>query len=109
MPTDAEWQTLIDYLGGEDVAGGKLKETGTVHWTSPNTGATNESCFSALPGGCRRYEGNYNNMGISAKFWASTEYDGGSSWRLHIGYYESQVGFGPNIKGDGYSVRCVKD
>ena len=51
LPTDAEWTTLTDYLGGKNVAGGKLKETGTEHWFSPNTGATNESGFTALPGG----------------------------------------------------------
>lgn len=51
VPSDAEWQTLVDYLGGDAVAGGKMKEAGTTHWASPNTGATNESGFTALPGG----------------------------------------------------------
>jgi len=54
VPTEAEWNTLIAYLGGESVAGGKLKEAGTSHWSSPNTGATNEVGFSALPGGMGR-------------------------------------------------------
>lgn len=56
VPTDAEWQILMDYLGGEILAGGKLKETGTSHWASPNTGATNESGFTARPGGIRGFD-----------------------------------------------------
>jgi len=62
VPSDAEWLTLVDYLGGDTVADGKMKEIGTTHWVSPNTGATNESGFSALPGGYRDYGGN-SDMG----------------------------------------------
>jgi uncharacterized protein (TIGR02145 family) len=58
IPSDAEWTTLTDYLGGASVAGSKLKETGTTHWLSPNTGATNESGFTALPGGGHSRNGN---------------------------------------------------
>jgi len=53
VPTDTQWETLITYLGGKIIAGGKMKETGTAHWTSPNIGATNETGFTALPGGYR--------------------------------------------------------
>ena len=53
VPTDTEWATLTDYLGGTNVAGDKLKETGTMHWPTPNSGATNSSGFTALPGGYR--------------------------------------------------------
>ena len=76
VPIDAEWQTLVDYLGGWEVAGGKMKEAGTANWVSPNTGATNESGFSALPGGRRHVIGSgyYENMGYSGYFWSSTEY-----------------------------------
>lgn len=63
IPTDAEWQTLVDYLGGESVAGSKMKETGTEHWRSPNVGTTNESGFSALPGDYRGISGKYYSVG----------------------------------------------
>jgi uncharacterized protein (TIGR02145 family) len=56
VPTDAEWTTLTTYLGGESVAGGRLKETGTMHWVSPNVGAINETGFTALPGSCRDFD-----------------------------------------------------
>ena len=57
VPTDAEWTQLTNYVGDDSVAGGKLKEIGTTHWTSPNTGATNENGFTALPGGDRLLNG----------------------------------------------------
>ena len=63
LPKDAEWTTLTDYLGGASVAGGKLKETGTTHWLSPNAGATNETGFTALPGGYRYSGGIFLDKG----------------------------------------------
>ncbi|MBA7544886.1 hypothetical protein ES705_37247 [subsurface metagenome] len=72
VPTDAEWTTLTDYLGGASVAGGKLKETGTAHWSYPNTGATNESGFTALPGGGRSLNGTFGYVGSSGGWWSST-------------------------------------
>ena len=77
VPSDAEWQTLVDYLGGDPVAGGKMKEAGTTHWISPNTGATNESGFSGLPGGYRHTDGYYYDISYSASFWTFTESDSG--------------------------------
>ncbi len=70
IPTDAEWTTLTDYLGGESIAGGKLKETGTTHWRSPNAGATNESGFTALPGGHRDVNGTFSAMGDDGFWWS---------------------------------------
>ncbi len=110
LPTDAEWTTLTDYLGGTSVAGGKMKETGFTHWDIPNTGATNESGFSALPGGYRGDgDGSFFTMGYSGYWWSSTE--GGSS-DAHIRYldYYNEEAY-PNIfnKSCGFSVRCVKD
>src|SRR5574344_601553 len=73
LPSDAEWTELTDYLGGASVAGGKLKETGTTHWNSPNTGATNETGFTALPGGCRNSDGAFYSVGDLGYWWCATE------------------------------------
>ena len=110
VPTDDEWQTLVDYLGGSSVAGGKMKEAGTAHWNSPNTGATNESGFTALPGGYRNYYGGYfTNLGYSGDFWSATELSTYYAWRRYLYYGNTQVGRGSYYKQGGYSVRCVRD
>jgi len=109
VPTDEEWQTLVDYLGGSGVAGGKLKETGTTHWNSPNGGATNESGFSALPGGYRHHNGRYTNMGYNARFWSSTEHDNYDAWNRLLNSYNSGVYRFSNYLHYGFSVRCVRD
>lgn len=109
IPSEAEWQTLADYLGGDAVAGGKMKEVGLTHWDSPNTGATNESGFSGLPGGNRDDDGTYGNMGSHAWFWSSTEYDGYYKWNRSL--YWNNSGATPSLgtKRQGISVRCVQD
>ena len=72
LPGDAEWTELTDYIGGTSVAGGKMKETGTTHWNSPNTGATNESGFTALPGGRRdSSNGAFSNVGYYGYWWSA--------------------------------------
>jgi len=109
VPSDAEWQTLVDYLGFA-FSGGKMKEAGTTHWRSPNKGATNESGFAALPaGGCRYVNGTYYDMGYYAGFWSSTESGSYHAWGRHLGYDNSEVGRDPSNKECGFSVRCVKD
>ena len=120
VPTDYEWKVLETYLGmNQSIAdstgfrgtdeGGKLKETGTEHWNSPNTGATNSSSFTALPGGYRNYNGNYSNMYYYDSFWSSTEYNNNYAWGRTLGYGESNVSRFRTIKRDGYSIRCVRD
>ena len=111
VATDAEWQMLVDSLGGDTVAGGQLKEVGTTHWASPNTGATNESGFSALPGGYRGGSsgGTYNVVGIVAYFWSSTEFSSVGAWNRSLSYGYSDLYRGSSGKGDGFSVRCVRD
>ncbi|MBN1893213.1 hypothetical protein JW906_01910, partial [bacterium] len=112
VPTDSEWQTLVDYLGGESGAGGKMKETGTSHWISPNSGATNESGFTALPGGCYSYnnKGTFNYLGYHAYFWSSTQYDIWLAWYRNLNYYHSNVDRNYSSgKSSGISVRLVKD
>ena len=110
LPSDDEWTTLTDYLGGEDVAGGKLKETGTTHWQSPNKGATNESGFTALPGGYRNIDGTFGYIGYAGYWWSSTE----SIVQATPGtgtfiYYFSDVYRQYLNKRVGFSVRCLRD
>ena len=109
LPTDAEWTELTDYLGGESVAGGKLKETGTTHWNSPNTGATNETGFTALPGGYRYGSGTFLNIGNWGTLWSATEYSTNYAWFRYMHCSKSNVDRGDDGKGWGFSVRCVRD
>jgi uncharacterized protein (TIGR02145 family) len=109
IPTDAEWTTLTTYLGGESVAGGKLKETGTSHWQSPNTGATNETGFTALPSGERDYDGAFHGIGYHGSWWSATEGNASDAWNRYVHYDDSDViRFGINKK-NGFFVRCLRD
>lgn len=110
LPTDAEWTTLTDYLGGEAVAGGKLKEVGTSHWASPNTGATNETEFKALPGGILGYNsGTFNDLGTYGNWWSASSYDGTTAWFRSLSYNSSSVHVEFINKLNGFSIRCIKD
>lgn len=111
LPSQAEWTELTDYLGGASVAGGKLKETGIVHWNSPNTEATNESGFKALSGGMRQLNGYYNEMGERAYWWKTDENNSENAFYAFISYDSgSEQGYNTVVnKSRGYSVRCVKD
>jgi uncharacterized protein (TIGR02145 family) len=109
VPTETEWQTLLGYLGGSGVAGGKMKEAGTAHWSSPNTGATNESGFTALGGGYRYTDGYYYNLGSTADFWSATQSGGSSAWGKNLGYNFVHVNSYSRSFRYGFSVRCVKD
>jgi uncharacterized protein (TIGR02145 family) len=118
LPSDAEWTQLDGYLGGYSVAGGKLKETGTTHWQTPNTGATNESGFSALPGGYRFPNLTFVYVGIYGAWWSSTEYPVSSVenpfnnvWLQCLGYGSREVGltYMGFYKEYGFSIRCVRD
>ncbi|MBN1465454.1 T9SS type A sorting domain-containing protein [candidate division KSB1 bacterium] len=110
VPTDTEWQILVDYLGGSSVAGGKMKEAGTAHWNSPNTGATNESRFSGLPGGCRyNDDGYFASMDSYAYFWSSAESHSSHAWYRIMHYDLTDVYRYYLNKPFGFSVRCVRD
>ena len=109
IPTDNEWVVLTDFLGGESVAGGKMKETGTVHWNSSNTGATNSSGFTALPGGSRFSNGSFSSLGIYGYWWSSTEFSSSGAWFRRLHYDDVQVGRGSSYKTRGFSVRCLKN
>jgi len=110
VPTDAEWTTLTDYLGGIKTAGGKLKEEGTAHWNSPNTGSTNQSGFTALPGGYRYYGNkNFYNIGEFGNWWSSTQDNWINALYRKLNYNDSIVEPRSENKGDGFSVRCISD
>ncbi|MBW6480577.1 MAG: T9SS type A sorting domain-containing protein [Bacteroidales bacterium] len=109
IPTDAEWTTLTDFLGGVNVAGGKMKEIGTTHWTSPNTGATNSSGFTGLPGGVRSSNGYFYSINDYGYWWSSTEASTTMAWRRHLYAYNAKIDVGYSYKTYGYSVRCIRD
>ena len=119
LPTDTEWKTMEMYLGmsqaqadatgwrGTD-EGGKLKETGTTHWLSPNEGATNTSGFTGLPGGLRNLAGTFVDLTYSGYF-RSTSGIGSHAWYRYLKYSNAQVYRDDVIHGYGLSVRCVQD
>jgi len=109
VPTDAEWTTLTTELGGESVAAGKIKSNGTAYWNSPNEGATNESGFSALPGGYRIKDGSFNNLSNSAVFWRATEVNLNNAWSSRLDYNSDDVFRISYEKQLGASIRCLKD
>jgi uncharacterized protein (TIGR02145 family) len=111
VPSDAEWTVLTDYLGGQTIAGGKMKEVGTANWINPNTDAANTSLFSALPGGYRGINGNYSNVGYGGLWWCSTENKNNTfnAWTRNLYYYYGSVNSFYNYKETGLSVRCLKD
>jgi uncharacterized protein (TIGR02145 family) len=109
VPTDAEWTTLATYLGGESVSGGKLKETGNAHWIYPNNGATNESGFTALPGGLRRNDGTFDYIGSNSYWWSATEIDGTTAWYRRLDYSNSSLNRYGSYMKNGFSVRCLRD
>jgi len=111
VATDAEWQTLVDFLGGSETAGGKLKDTGTVHWTSPNTGATNESDFTGLPSGYRGGQGSYSGIGFGTGFWTATghEFITDAAWNRNLTYNRQDIVHDYSGKKSGNPVRCVRD
>ena len=115
VPAKDELTTLTTYLGGggatpEYVAAAKLKEKGTAHWESPNTGATNESGFTALPGGFRYTEGLFSYLGKTSVLWSSSETDADYACSYFLEYDLANYGMSCySQKKQGYSVRCVRD
>jgi uncharacterized protein (TIGR02145 family) len=113
VPSDAEWTTLTMYLGGEAVAGGKMKSTGTDFWKSPNNDATNSSGFSGFPCGYRYGEGSFIEIGNVGQWWSSTESEALFAWYRTLYYatgavyrYDGKNDYG---KAQGLSIRCIKD
>jgi uncharacterized protein (TIGR02145 family) len=109
VPTDAEWTKLTTYLGGESVAGGKLKETGTTHWLRPNTGATNETGFTALSSGGRYEDGRFYDLDSKGYWWSSTEEGEASAWCFQLQYAIRGINRVGSSKPFGMSIRCLRN
>ena len=117
VPSDAEWTILSNYLGGEDVAGGKLKsiatssqgvDSGDGLWDTPNVGATNESGFTALPSG-QYFIGGYTAKGAYSYFWSSTIENPGYAYHRRLYKSETSIRDGNGAHCNGFSIRCLKD
>jgi uncharacterized protein (TIGR02145 family) len=111
VPTDSEWTTLTYFLGGNTVAGGKLKETGSAHWKDPNTGATNETGFTARPGGSRYIYGSFGDAGCVGYWWSYSEYFSPHDAAIMSMYCSSSSVYNLKdyVKQDGFSVRCLRN
>jgi uncharacterized protein (TIGR02145 family) len=115
IPSEAEWTQLIDCLGGEFAAGGKMKAIGTYQtgggglWNYPNEGATNESGFTGLPGGYRGISGSFTGIYSFGTWWSSSENDTTNAWQCVLFYIYGFAAGGDGSKPDGFSVRCIRD
>ena len=107
VPTDADWTVLTDYLGS--MAGGRMKESGTIHWLTPNTDATNDSKFTALPGGNRNSNGAFNDIGGFGSWWSATENDTTFAGCRCLSSGIGGLSICADDKKSGYSVRCLRD
>lgn len=108
VPSDEEWSTLINHSGGLTKAGGNLKESGIVHWPNPNTGASNTTGFTALPGGYRDDLAAFNPL-ASGYWWSSTEYGISGAWSRNMSYVSASVVRADANRRYGYAIRCIKD
>ena len=115
LPTEEEWRQMMESLGGVEEAGGKLKEKGTAHWTTPNVGATNASGFTALPGGFRNTGGVFSDfvgndvIGNDGAWWTDTKQGASDAWRICINHNAVHVLIASGSREHGHYVRCVKD
>jgi len=109
IPSDKEWKILAIFLGGQDLAGGKMKETGTSHWLSPNTDATNSSGFRGLPGGYRNKNGTFLDNGSNGYWWSSTETGPFRALYTNLSNLTGYLNRNGFNKVCGFSVRCIQD
>jgi uncharacterized protein (TIGR02145 family) len=110
LPSDEEWKTLTDFLGGATVAGNKLKELGIIAWDNPFSGGTNETGFSALPGGFRNStDGKFGGLKSYGCWWSSTESSENGAWGRYVTYNQASVFRAQYHKRTGFCVRCLKD
>lgn len=109
IPTRTEWEILVNYLGGESVAGGKIKETGYIHWGTQNLEATNESGFTGLPGGMRYDQGGFTLRDMRGSWWSANEYNLTKANNKIANYENGHFYTYQYPKQSGMSIRCVKD
>jgi uncharacterized protein (TIGR02145 family) len=111
VPTNMEWETLENFLGGYNIAGAKLKEKGSIHWGNANNEATNETGFNALPGGCRTPDGKFTDIGSQGNWRSSSARTDNSSWNCNMVYFSNYLyrNSAENDKKSGYSIRCIQD
>jgi uncharacterized protein (TIGR02145 family) len=114
VPSESEWELMGAFLGGNSVAGGKLKSKGTLEeatglWYAPNTEATNSSGFTAVPGGYRINYGTFYSLGNVAYFWSSSDTASVNAWNFILDANNGELNRNFNLKTNGFSVRCCKD
>jgi uncharacterized protein (TIGR02145 family) len=109
IPSYAEWDILVNTLGGANFAGGKLKETGSGHWSAPNTGASNSTGFNGTAGGFMGAALNFGNLGSNGYYWSSTEYFANNAYQAGLVYNNAILSVASFYKTFGFSCRCVKD
>jgi len=109
VPSDKDWDVLTVNIGGQAVAGGKLKEIGTIHWISPNQGATDEFGFTALPGGERDYLGPFMEIGTIGFLWSTTETSVLHARNMVMSNTSATLASMSYMKAHGFSVRCLMD
>jgi uncharacterized protein (TIGR02145 family) len=109
IPNNEDFNKLKETLGDSISAGGKLKETGILKWKSPNSGASNNSGFQAVPSGFRYFDGSYAAFSLFTAFWVQEEPDIDSKNYFSLSYNDSKIKYGQVSKNFGFSVRCIKD
>ncbi len=109
VPSDADWTVLETTLGGSSVAGGAMKEAGTLNWTAPNTGGNNNSGFAGLPGGNRDTNGTFYLVGDYGLWWSATESNTTDAWLRYLTAGDGNLNRTTSGKQDGFSVRCLRD
>jgi uncharacterized protein (TIGR02145 family) len=109
LPSNSEWNQLMDYLGGYTIAGGKLKDSGTTYWNSPNVVSESLSGFNARGGGYYYRPGNWIDLKGGAFWWSTSEINSNEATARYILYYETSLGTLQDNKNSGFYVRCIKD
>ena len=109
VPSAADWQKLVDHLGGENIAGASLKEKGTAHWRYPNAGANNLTGFSGLPGGGRGSSGEFVSFQVFGRYWTGTAVDAFNAYGRDLLYDQTWFNESQYNKHFGFCIRCIKD